>query len=105
MYRGQVLEGTALDRSGSRWAGVDGSTRDALKSLDPSALLTVETTRQTRQVRVRDIFPQQIMLPCGRNASPVAFDLLLSFQSFPRHVSSESAVNESGGSASSLDIF
>lgn len=55
MYRGQVLEGTALDRSGSRWAGVDGSTRDALKSLDPSALLTVETTRQTRQVRVRDI--------------------------------------------------
>lgn len=104
MYRGQVLEGTALDRSGSRWAGVDGSTRDARKSLGPSAFLAVETTREARQVRVRDIFLQQIMLLGGRKATPAIFDFLLSFQSFPRHVSSDSAANESGGSGSSFDI-
>lgn len=58
--------------------------------------LTVETTRETHHVRVRDIFLQQIMLPGGRNASPVAFKFLLAFQDFLRHVSSDSAVNESG---------
>lgn len=44
------------------------------------------------------------MLPGGGKASPVVFDFLLLFQGFPRHVSSERAVNESGGSASSFDI-
>lgn len=63
MSRGQVLEGTALDRSGSRWAGVDGSTRDARKSLGPSAFWLWRKPERLARFVFGVFFLQQIMLP------------------------------------------
>jgi hypothetical protein len=68
--------------------------------------LAVETTRDGRFVRVRDMHTQQITLPTGRIVLSIVFGFcLFSRNSFPRHVSSDNALNESGPSPALLEIL